>query len=143
MTQALIRTSRLPALAGAVDRLAEALAQALPEHKPALDQARALTQSYAYPYYADLGDFAEKVRAYVPVPAAIDAAEEVLAALPGSRGGPVLFEAHAGSRVANSHGLSIYLPGPGQLFEGYGDLRFCRDFPAWKQLLERWLTLPD
>jgi len=143
VTQALIRTSRLPALAGAVDRLAEALAQALPEHKPALDQARALTQSYAYPYYADLGDFAEKVRAYVPVPAAIDAAEEVLTALPGGSGGPVLFEAHAGSRVANSNGLSIYLPGPGQLFEGYGDLRFCRDFPAWKQLLERWLTRPD
>ena len=111
VTQALIRTSRLPALAGAVNRFAEALARALPEHKPALDQARALTQSYAYPYYADLGDFAKKIRAYVPVPAAIDAAEGPRRS-PGSREVRT-FEAHCRlARRTRTASLSIS-PGRG------------------------------
>ncbi len=64
------------------------------------------------------------------------AASAVMDGLSGSNGGPVLAEGHNLSAVANSHGLSIYLPSDTQFFSGYGDLRFSSDFPKWYGLVK-------
>ena len=39
--------------------------------------------------------------------------------------------------VSGSRGLSIYLPGAGQYYSGYSDLRFSQDYPTWNQMLQQ------
>ena len=48
----------------------------------------------------------------------------------------VFFEAHTGSGVANSHGLSIYLPDNASEYDNdYNDLQFAAD-TQWDEFLQ-------
>ena len=52
----------------------------------------------------------------------------------------VFFEAHTGSGVANSHGLSIYLPDNASEYDNdYNDLQFAAD-TQWDEFLQH---MPD
>ncbi len=137
VTQSLIQTSRLADLAAKVDALGSALLPAQAAQPAQFDQARSTSQSYAFSYYHDLGDFAGNARALIPDASVSSAADAVITAIPGSNGGPVIAEGHNLSSVAGSHGLSIYLPAAGQYVGNYGNLRFSRDFPVWNQLLRQ------
>lgn len=139
VTQSLLVTAALPEFAAKVDAFALALLDALPAHHAQIEQARQATQAYKLPYYRDLFDFAAKVRERVPDPAVQAAAAAVMQGL--TNGGPVIADRHQGLEVAGSHGLSIYLPGPGQLSAGYANLAFTRDFPNWSRFITRLVEL--
>ncbi|MBI3945000.1 MAG: hypothetical protein HY321_03710 [Armatimonadetes bacterium] len=142
VTQSLLRLDRVPDYAALVNDFGAALSAALPAHRDAILRARALAQAYKLPYYRDLVSFALQTRALVPDPAVQRTAAAVIASLPAASGGPVVAEAHNGEAVADSHGLSIYLPGPGQFFSGYAGLRFAADFPQWAEFARR-ISAPE
>ncbi|NLC57221.1 MAG: hypothetical protein GX774_10320 [Armatimonadetes bacterium] len=139
VTQSLVRTARLEELAGRVAALAVALQDVLPARQAALDQARADSQGYASRDYHDLFDFTARVQAAISDPEVQAAAAAVLTGIPAASGGPVVAEAHGPVGVENSHGLSIFLPEPGQSLAGYANLAFSQDFPQWHALLRQWL----
>lgn len=135
VTQALIQTSRLDAFAAKVNAFAEALLPLVPLHRQQVDAARVGSQPYAYTYYRDLHDFAEKVKAAIPSPALASAADAVMAGMAGTNGGPVIAEGHSGAAVDRSHGISVYLPSPTQYYTGYEELAFVKAHPKWGQLV--------
>lgn len=135
VTESLIQTSRLPALAQKVDAFAGALAATLPAGQTQFDLARNQSQAYEYAYYHDLYDFASQAQTVISDATVKSTAAAVMQGLLGANGGPVLAEGHNLTDVRNSHGLSIYLPGPSQYYSGYADLLFCHDYPKWYQLV--------
>jgi hypothetical protein len=91
--------------------------------------ARSSAQSYSYDY-KDLYDFAERIKNSVP-----DCRSEALAVM-SQVNDLVLYEAHTGSGVANSHGLSIYLPDNASEYDNdYDDLQFAID-TQWDEFLQ-------
>ena len=95
--------------------------------------ARSSAQSYSYSSgyrCKDIYDFAERIKNSVP-----DCQSEALAVM-NQVNDLVLFEAHTGSGVANSHGLSIYLPdNAGEYDNDYNDLQFAID-TQWDEFLQ-------
>ncbi len=137
VTQSLVDTSRLAALGQKVSLFAAALAVAEPAHEAAFTQARLNSQSYAYAYYRDLYDFAAKAKSLISDQTVSTTADAVMSGISGTNGGPVLAEGHSLASVSGSRGLSIYLPGAGQYYSGYSDLRFSQDYPTWNQMLQQ------
>jgi len=95
--------------------------------------ARSLTQSYSYNgdyRIKDLYDFAERIKNSVP-----DCQSEAQIVM-NKVNDIVLFEAHIGSGVANSHGLSIYLPDNASEYDNdYDNLQFAVD-TQWDEFLQ-------
>jgi hypothetical protein len=105
ITQSVLDTGKLDALAGALDGLAGAL---LPHAVPdavALATVRDATEHYAQLEYKDLADYAAQVKAALPD--TTGAADAVIAAV----GQAVIAEVH-GAAHARSRGVSIYVPSP-------------------------------
>jgi len=98
-----------------------------------ISAARSLAQSYSYSggyRIKDLYDFAERIEGSVP-----DCQSEALVVM-NQVNDFVLFEAHTGSEVANSHGLSIYLPDNADEYDSdYDDLQFAND-TQWDEFLK-------
>jgi hypothetical protein len=95
--------------------------------------ARSSAQSYSYSIgyrCKDIYDFAERIKNSVP-----DCQSEAQAVM-NQVNDLVLFEAHTGSGVANSHGLSIYLPDNASEYDNdYNDLQFAVD-TQWDEFLK-------
>ena len=93
--------------------------------------ARSSAQSYmSYPEYKDLYDFAQRI--YNTVPDCQTEAEEIMNYINEF----IIAEAHVGSEVVNSHGLSIFLPdNPGGYDSNYDSLRFAID-TQWDEFLQ-------
>jgi len=95
--------------------------------------ARSSAQSYSYNNgfrIKDLYDFAERIKNSVP-----DCQSEAQAVM-NQVNDLVIYEAHTGSGVANSHGLSIYLPDyAGEYDDDYNDLQFAVD-THWDEFLQ-------
>jgi hypothetical protein len=135
VTQSLIDLSRVHNVAEATDDLAKALLPRLTSDANAIRNARQNAQSYAFSFYKDLVDYASLVNQTIPDPAISTAYNKLLNAMSSA----VLFEAHAGSDMARSHGLSIYVPAPGEYPEympRYRNLSFIRDYPNWADFIE-------
>jgi hypothetical protein len=141
VTQSLIRTANLASFATKVDNFAGALLAALPSQRTEFDLARARSQAYAYSYYRDLYDFAANAKLSITNAAVASAADAILQGWTADKGGPVVIEGHNLSAVANSHGLSIYLPSQSQYFSAYESLAFVRNHPKWGQLVKA-ITTP-
>ena len=62
------------------------------------------------------------------------AANAVKAALIGTNG--AILQNGGGSDEANSHGLSVYVPSPGNYLPAYGSLSLAADAPHWRQFLQ-------
>ena len=95
--------------------------------------ARSSAQSYSYSSgyrCKDFFDFAERIYNNV-----LDCQDEALAVM-NQINNLVLFENHAGSGVADSRGLSIYLPDDaGEYDNDYNDLQFAID-TQWDEFLQ-------
>jgi hypothetical protein len=133
VTESLISTANLEPLAGAVGSLAQALLSDFPSHQAAYETARDTCQAFSgASYYKDLYDFCTVLREASDSSAVDTAAQAVRAAVTDA----VLHEAHGGSSLADSHGVSIYIPGrSGEYFLGYTDLRFTQNHPNWWSLI--------
>lgn len=132
VTQSVIELANLPAVAVAADDLALALIPQATTNAAALRSARQSAQSYAFDYYKDLIDYAGLVNQLVP-DAAISAA---YAKLQTALSSAVIYEAHTGSSVARSHGLSVYVPEPSEYLSRYETIAFSRDYPNWAKWLK-------
>lgn len=83
-----------------------------------------------YRYYKDLYDFSRLVNDLVSNGEVRSAAQNVMTAVDQT----VLYERNFGSEVADSHGLSIYLPDPGSVLTEYNLLDFAVD-TSWDELV--------
>jgi hypothetical protein len=95
--------------------------------------ARSSAQSYSYSSgyrIKDLFDFARRIDNTVP-----DCQSEALAVM-NQINNLILFETHTGSQVADSHGLSVYLPdNAGGYDNEYNTLQFAAD-TQWDEFLK-------
>lgn len=131
VTQSAVDLSKITGVAQAADSLARALIPFASSSAAALSSARDTAQSYAYVYYKDLVDYATRVSALL-------GSDEVFAArneLSNAMSAAVIAEAHTGASVAQSHGLSIYIPEPSTYLVRYRDLAFARD-TQWDEFLK-------
>ncbi|MBI2843787.1 MAG: hypothetical protein HYX78_10340 [Armatimonadetes bacterium] len=132
VTQSLVQLSNVAAVAEAADDLAAAIIPHASTSAAALRTARTSAQAYAFDYYKDLLDYAGLVNQLVPDLAVSAAYSKLQTALSSA----VLYEAHTGSEVQRSHGLSIYVPAPSEYLDRYEDIAFSRDYPNWARWLE-------
>jgi len=107
ITHSVLAAGELEGLASAVDAFARALIPVASSRGAELASARNEAESYKYPEYKDLYDYARLVRAKVSDTSVRNAAERVMAAVHQS----VVAEYH-GNWNADSHGVSIYIPTP-------------------------------
>jgi len=111
LTQSALDASQLDGLAQAVDRFAQALIPREAQYREALRRARDNAQHYgsgssAYATFKDLVDYADRVARETGDSVLAQERDKVKAALDQA----LVAERHSGSSVANSHGLSIYVP---------------------------------
>ncbi|MGB9681689.1 MAG: clostripain-related cysteine peptidase [bacterium] len=93
------------------------------------------TQNYYYTDYKDLYDFARRLKDNTSMPTSIkNAAQSVMTAV----NNVVTAEGHSGTNLANSHGISIWLPNSSQFASGrasYSQLDFAID-TEWDEMLD-------
>lgn len=93
------------------------------------------TQCYSYSDYRDLYDFAKRLKDNGSIPNSIkNAAQAVMTAV----NNVVTAEGHSGTNLANSHGISIWLPDASQFASGkasYSLLDFAHD-TEWDEMLD-------
>ncbi|MEN6370493.1 MAG: clostripain-related cysteine peptidase [Armatimonadota bacterium] len=132
VTQSVIELSKLHDVAQAADDFATAVIPHMTEDAAALRTARTNAQSYAFDYYKDIIDYAALINQLIPDSAVSAAYSKLQTAL----GSAVVYENHTGDSVDRSHGLSIYVPEPGDYIERYGTLSFSKDFPNWASMIQ-------
>lgn len=125
-TMSAVNLLALDGVVTASDQLASSFITNLPEVKNCVETAQASAQHYdfdsgTYDDYRDLYDFARLVNQNVSNQQVRTAAHSVMSAVNTA----VIHEAHAGSQVGNSHGLSIYLPSPHQSLSAYSTTQFA------------------
>lgn len=111
LTQSALDTSQLGGLAQAIDSFAKALIPREAQYREALTRARNNAQRYgsgssAYATFKDLVDYADQVARETGDSILAQERDKVKAALNQA----LVAERHSGTSVANSHGLSIYVP---------------------------------
>jgi hypothetical protein len=119
-----LRRSR--AVAGAVDKLGQALAKAIkaPAEYGAVSKALNATQRYEIRDFFDLYDLCANLKRFSKTTAVKAAAQAVMDATAGV-GGFVLAEKHRGRKMAKSHGVTIYVP-RGEASVAYPRLDFAK-----------------
>jgi len=115
ITQSLIKTSELPALASAVDSFAASLIAHADSEKAALATARDTAEAFKFSEYKDLQHYAMLVKQHA-ASATLRASADVLIAQVSRA---VLANYH-GSAHPNAYGISIFIPVPSA-------------YPAWMQ----------
>lgn len=132
VTQSVVDLTKVTAVADAADDLAAAIIPNASSNAAALRSARESSQAYAFDYYKDLLDYAGLVKQMVPDAAITAAYSKLQTALSQA----VFYEAHTGTSVSRSHGLSIYVPTPSEYLSRYETLSFSRDYPNWAAWLK-------
>jgi hypothetical protein len=143
VAQSAVDTTRLDTLAAATDQFAQALMPKYPAYRDALNRARLNAQhfadSYLYVHYKDLIDYAELVGQETQDEELAQRAAAVKQALETA----VIAEAHTGSTVARSHGLSIYVPDASDYSttrHRYQDLALSRSI-RWDEWLDTYTEI--
>jgi len=132
-TQSAVDLSKIGPVASAADLLAQALQANSSTYAAEIASARDASQHYqVYPEYdfRDAHDFAQRVKQAAPAPDITAAADALTSAITNS----VLLEKHTGASVADSHGLSIYIPASSGFDTPYSQLAFAQD-TAWDEFL--------
>lgn len=150
ITQSVVDTSKIGAIAPAIDTLGSALLAAKGQYGAEIAQARDETESYAYPENRDLLHFCSLLT-LIPVgsitPRVADTG--VLNAVAGVRNvlGEAIIKNVAGRGHANSNGLAIFLTDPNdyrfveneqisqQFGQPYGQLALTKAAPNWQRFL--------
>lgn len=125
VTQSALDASQLDGLAVALDEYAATLLAFEPADPQAFARARNAAQSYgglSYQTYKDLISYAEEVGRETGSAALAAAAQTLKTALNRA----LLAEAHRGSSVNRSHGLSIYVPAPEDYASRYDHLALAK-----------------
>lgn len=116
ITQSAVDTSKLDAVASALDNVAGVLISRRNAHVDALMNARRNAQKYStYDDYKDLWHAMELAKQNTADSVIGTAVNQLQAAI----GEAVIAEAHDNRRLANSHGLSIYYPSAGDYLNRY------------------------
>lgn len=141
VTQSALEASQLGDLATALDRLAQALISKHSTYREALRRARNNAQHYgsgssSFADYKDVFDYVELVAQETGDSLLQSRAKEVQQALQTA----LIAEGHAGSSVADSHGLSIYVPTPSNYRSTrtrYRGLAFAQD-THWDEWIDKY-----
>ncbi len=132
-TQSAIDLRKIEWFRNKVDTLAETLIEKAPSYTGAYQTAINQTQKYAYSQCKDLGHFCENLIKEVNDYSVKSAAQDVLDSLPEF----VIEYVNTGSKVENSHGVSIYIPSKYQ-FDGkkddYAAIKWAQD-SKWDEFL--------
>lgn len=141
VTQSAIDLTKLDDLVEAVDALAQLLLKRLPSRSlsTALYTAWRRTVRFFDNYYVDLHHFAGNLAAATDQRDLRQACRDVQAAIEGKGArSPLLAEGHAGARMRNVRGLSIYFPPFRDPSVFYRELDFARR-TRWADFLEAYL----
>lgn len=118
----------------ASDQLASAIIANISTIRQDVRNAQAATQSFDFTIspnpddiYRDLYDFADKLGGIAEI-------QNERTAVMNSVSDAVIHEWHKGSYLADSHGISIYLPGPGDMLSQYETISFS-DATHWDEFL--------
>ena len=139
VTQSALRLERAPALAETVARLADGLAERLPDrgfYGRVLLPTMRQVQKFRDQQYVDLGHLGQLLAATAGDGPVRELAEELTAWLDPRAADAVVAAARGvGEDVAFAHGLSIYVPFLGTVSPAYAGLEFARDC-SWGRFLK-------
>jgi hypothetical protein len=141
ITQSAIRLNGIEAMGEALDTLARSLIDSLPEQAALglIFSALRSAQRFSDRDYVDLAHFCQVLANHDEEGQIGQAAQSVTDLLLGNAS-PVITEGHHGPNVANSHGMSIYLPAR-NLSSRYQLLEFSQHH-VWDEFLTAF-TLPS
>lgn len=130
-THSAIDLSKIGPVTSAADQLARALQANSPTYSAQITSARNSSQSYADTDFKDAFDFTQRVKEAAPASDIIAAGDALSTAITAS----VIAERHTGTTVADSHGLSIYIPAAAHFETAYSQLAFSQA-TAWDEWLQ-------
>lgn len=130
-THSAVDLSKIGPVTSAADQLARALIANSSTYGSQITSARNSSQAYSDNDFKDAFDFAQRVKEAAPVSDVIAAADALSSAIAAC----TITERHSGTSVANSHGLSIYLPAPADFDAGYSQLAFAQA-TSWDEWLQ-------
>ncbi len=139
ITQSYVDLSKMDNVRAALDALGASLLTHINDQAAVIAGARVNAAHYGegaslYEGFIDLNGFADGIATTSTRPDLQAAAKAVKAALVGANGAILLNG--GGSDEANSHGLSVYVPSPGNYLPAYGSLSLAADAPHWRQFLQ-------
>ena len=139
MTQSYLDLSKMGSVASALELFGAALLPHVNDQATVIANARNNAVQYGlestlYAGYLDLYGFADNIATTTTQSDLKTAANNLKAALVGTTGA-VLQNGTGASDEANSHGLSIYIPAPGNYLSAYSNLALATAAPHWKQFL--------
>ncbi len=139
VTQAALDLAQIGALNTALDHLADALRARLPRASSQVWKAHAKSKRFWHNTLADIGSFSSQMKKATRTEPIKVAATEVTAALQPGAGKFVIAEAHNGSGVTASSGVTVYLPSPlVGISQYYGDLKFASQ-NKWMPMLKAYV----
>jgi hypothetical protein len=139
VTQAALDLAQIGALNTALDHLADALRARLPRASSQIWKAHAKSKRFWHNTLADIGSFSSQMKKATRTEPIKVAATEVTAALQPGAGKFVIAEAHNGSGVTASSGVTVYLPSPlVGISQYYGDLKFASQH-KWMPMLKAYV----
>ncbi|CUU34810.1 MAG: hypothetical protein K6U12_05995 [Armatimonadetes bacterium] len=133
ITQSAVDTSKLDAVASALDLFAESLINKRTLYLNALQNARQNAQSYSsYPEYRDLWHAVDLIKLYTNDPELIQRGNALQSALQQA----IIANNHGNNnRVRYSYGLSIYFPSAGEYLGRYNNTALSRA-TRWDEWLQ-------
>jgi len=135
ITQSVVDLSKMQAVASSLDAFGNSLLAHASDQAAVIANARNNAQSYAYPENKDLYHYADLIRTTTPAADLQQAAFNMEAALRGA-GKAVIFQGHGNTAQANSYGMAIYVPEPGNYLSTYNNLALTHTAPHWAQFLQ-------
>lgn len=134
LTYSAISLPTLDTIVQAVDELGRVLSTS-PDQWPLVRKVQSETQYFdfekkQYVDYKDLYDFASRLNAVSSSPTINTACQSVMTSLDRV----ILYQRNSGGRVANAHGISVYIPPPDRILSQYETTDFARD-TSWDEFL--------
>ena len=140
ITQSYLDLSKMDNVRSALEAFGVALLPHVNDQAAVIAAARANAVHYGegaalYEGFLDLYGFADNIATTSTRSDMQQAANSLKAALVGANGA-ILQNGQGASDEANSHGLSVYIPAPGNYLSAYSSLSLAADAPHWRQFLQ-------
>jgi hypothetical protein len=140
ITQSYVDLSKMDNVRASLEAFGSLLLSHITDQRAVIAAARNNADHYGegaslYEGFIDLYGFADNIATTTTQNDLKTAANNVKAALVGTSGA-VLQSGIGSSANANSHGLSVYIPAPGNFLPAYSNLALAKDAPHWKAFLQ-------
>lgn len=140
ITQSYLDLSKMDGVRAALEAFGVALLPHVTDQAAVIAAARNNAVHYGegaslYEGFIDLYGFADNIATTTTQSDMKAAANNLKAALVGS-GGAILQNGTGAGDEANSHGLSVYIPAPGNFLSAYRNLSLATDAPHWRLFLQ-------